>query len=283
MIYNEYYCGVISIVGKSNVGKSTLLNKLIGHKVSIMSKKSNTTNHNVIGINTYENYQSIYIDTPGFQKNIFNNYVIANNIYINRKSIDLIICVVDILSYNLYDEEIFNNLKYLNNKVILVINKIDNIRNKKILLPYMQFINQKMKFLHIIPVSAKKSIGIDNLNKIVFSYLPSKNHLFPYNYITDQSQDLLASEIIREKILCFLNKEIPYNITIKIEKFFISKNNIYYIHAIIYVINNNHKKIIIGKNGIKIKQISLLSRMDMETIFSATVCLTVWVKITKIL
>ncbi|CUR53802.1 GTPase Era [Serratia symbiotica] len=275
------YCGFIAIIGRSNVGKSTLLNKLIGHKISITSHKKQTTNYNIIGINTENFYQAIYIDTPGFIiKNKYVNSNIINNIINNLiKYVNLIIFVVE-GTYWMFDDKIL--LQKLNNitcPVLLVINKIDHINNKSQLLPHISFLSKKMNFLNIIPISAKKEEGINIIINIVKKCLPQSKHYFSNNFITDQSHIFIASEIIREKFLRFVGGEIPYHIQVNIEKFMLNKFNEYKIDAIILVKRKSQKKIIIGNNGNKLKIIGVTARQDMEKIFCNKVHLKLWIKV----
>lgn len=284
MLEKKNYCGLISILGKPNVGKSTLFNKILGKKISITSCKPQTTIQCIKGVHNNDIYQSIYIDTPGINlktvKNISNiiNNPIINNIY----SIKLIIFVVTGNSWDENDRIILNYLKYRAIPVLLVINKIDIIRDKTTLLPYIKCISSKMNFLDIFIISAKTNKYIDKIINKIQNYLPEEKHFYPNNFITDRSQKFFVTEIVREQCLRLLGGEIPYIINIKIEQFIIN-NNQYYIKIIIFVKNKNHKKIIVGKKGDKIKKISILSRKNIEKIILAKINLMIWIKTKKLL
>ncbi|WP_367680579.1 GTPase Era [Candidatus Fukatsuia anoeciicola] len=275
------HCGFVSIIGRPNVGKSTLLNALLGQKISITSHKPQTTRHCITGIHTEGGYQIIYIDTPGL--NIKEKYAI--NKLMNRaasstiRDVELVIFVVEGTHWIPNDEMILNKLRHAQCPVLLVINKIDNIIDKLKLLPHIQFISQQMSFLDIIPIAAIKKINLITIANIIRQYIPEAEYCFPENYITDCSQHFLASEIIREKLIRFLGEELPYSITVKIEQFAINIYGHYIIHGLILVERESQKKIVIGNKGAKIKIISVKARQDMEQIFMVKVYLKLWVKI----
>ncbi|MFP3036943.1 MAG: GTPase Era [Arsenophonus sp.] len=277
----KIYCGFVAIVGKTNVGKSTLLNKLLGQKVSITSCKPKTTRQLIMGINTEENYQIIYIDTPGLhiKKNKAINNLIKQTSNSSIDDVELIIFVVDSTHLSIDDNIIMNQLRHLSRPVLLAINKIDNIIDKSNLLPYIDFLSKEMNFLYIIPISAKKNINIDIIIKVVQKHIPEAIHYFPSNYITNCSKHFMASEIIREKLMRFLGDELPYSITVEIEQFMINKLGAYNINGLILVKRNGQKKIVIGKNANKIKKIGIEARIDMEIFFSTKVNLKLWVKV----
>ncbi|WMC20339.1 MAG: GTPase Era [Enterobacteriaceae bacterium PSpyr] len=251
----------VSIIGRTNVGKSTLLNKLIKKKFFITSKKKNTTIENTYSIYKKKNYKIIYIDNPGF---ILYNKKISTYI-INKKkyNIDIIIYIIEGTIINNDDKKIIKILKKIKCYIILIINKIDIIKNKIYLLPYIKFLKKKINFKELIPVSAKFNINIDIINKIIIKQLnikKKKKKFFYYKY----SKKKIILEVIREKIIRFLGQEIPYKINIKIYNIYISNKNKYNIFILILVKNLNQKKIIIGKNGNKIKIIGINSRIEIE-------------------
>lgn len=274
------YCGFISIIGRPNVGKSTLLNALLGQKISITSNKPQTTRHCIIGIHTEGAYQAIYIDTPGLS--IKEKYTI--NRLMNRaasstvRDVELVIFVVEGINWTPDDEIILNKLRHVQCPILLVINKIDNIIDKLKLLPHMRFISQQMFFLDIVPIAATKNINLTKITNIVRQYIPEAEHCFPENYITDRSQRFLASEIIREKLMRFLGEELPYSVIVKIEQFITNIHGYYIIHSLILVERESQKKIVIGNKGTKIKTISIKARQDMEQAFMVKVHLKLWVK-----
>lgn len=279
MIKNKY-CGFITIIGRTNVGKSTLINNLIGKKISITSKKPKTTISPIIGINTKNKYQSIYIDTPGIYKkkgtiiNLINCSLIKS-----IKNIFLLIFVVEINKWKLDDYLINKKIKNFKYPIIVVINKIDTISKYNILLPYIKFISKKINFYKIIPISAKNGTNLNILSNIINKLLPKKNHIYPSNYITDQSTNFIISEIIREKLIRFLGDELPYNVMVKVENLVIDNSGNYNIYAFIFTKRKNQKKIIIGYKGNKIKNIGIKSREEIESIINKKVNLKLWVKV----
>ena len=282
MTKTTQHCGFVAIVGRPNVGKSTLLNQLLGQKVSITSRKAQTTRHRIIGIDTQDNDQIIYIDTPGLhieEKRAINrlmNRAASSSI----GDVELVIFVVEGTHWNDDDEMVANKLKDCKCPVLLVINKIDNVIDKTQLLPHIQEVSQKVNFLDVVPISAEKGDGIDIIKKIVKTHLPEGEHHFPEDYITDRSQRFMASEIIREKLMRFLGDELPYSVTVEIEQFKVDeRNGMYRINGLILVERDGQKKMVIGNKGEKIKKIGIEARKDMQSFFDNKVHLELWVKV----
>lgn len=282
MTKTTQHCGFVAIVGRPNVGKSTLLNQLLGQKVSITSRKAQTTRHRIIGIDTQDNDQIIYIDTPGLhieEKRAINrlmNRAASSSI----GDVELVIFVVEGTHWNDDDEMVANKLKDCKCPVLLVINKIDNVIDKTQLLPHIQEISQKINFLDVVPISAEKGDGVDIIKKIVKTHLPEGEHHFPEDYITDRSQRFMASEIIREKLMRFLGDELPYSVTVEIEQFKVDeRNGMYRINGLILVERDGQKKMVIGNKGEKIKKIGIEARKDMQIFFDNKVHLELWVKV----
>lgn len=272
------YCGYVAILGKTNVGKSTLFNKMIKNKISIVSKKAQTTIKLIKGIYTKDNYQIIFIDTPGCltQTNI-KRYLLS--ILFDKPS--LIILVVT-KKWNDIEDKILKNAQNYQIPILIVINKIDKLKNKSSLLPYINYINIKKKISNIFFVSAKKNYLIDELICKIKNFIPRKIHYFPKNYITDCSQEFLITEIIREQFLNFFNDEIPYKIKIKINQFiFDEKNLIYNINTTVFTQRFSQKKILIGKKGIKIKKITLLLQEKIKKTLKYKINLLIWIKVIK--
>ena len=277
----ETYCGFIAIVGRPNVGKSTLLNKILGQKISIISRKAQTTRHRIVGIKTEGAYQEIYVDTPGLhieEKRALNRLM-------NRAAssaitdVDLVIFVVDGTHWNDDDEMVLNKLRKTKAPVVLAINKIDNIKNKDDLLPFITEITQKFNFADIVPISAEKGNNLDAIEKIVRKSLRPGVHHFPEDYVTDRSQRFMASEIIREKLMRFMGEELPYSVTVEIEQFKVNEHGTYEINGLILVERDGQKKIVIGRKGEKLKKIGTEARLDMERLFDNKVHLELWVKV----
>ncbi|WP_272682249.1 GTPase Era [Providencia sp. PROV120] len=275
------HCGFVAIVGRPNVGKSTLINQLLGQKVSITSRKPQTTRHRIMGIHTEDEYQIIYVDTPGLhieEKRAINrlmNRAASSSI----GDVELVIFVVEGTNWTDDDEMVLNKLKGLRCPVILAINKIDNVTDKTVLLPHIGFVSQKMNFLDVVPISAEKGKGVDTIAKIVKQHIPEAEHHFPEDYITDRSQRFMASEIIREKLMRFLGDELPYSVTVEIEQFKMMERGGYHINGLILVEREGQKKMVIGNKGSKLKTIGTEARIDMEKLFDTKVHLELWVKV----
>ncbi len=281
MSEEKSYCGFIAIVGRPNVGKSTLLNELLGQKISITSRKPQTTRHRIMGIHTEGPYQAIYVDTPGLhieEKRAINrlmNRAASSSI----GDVELVIFVVEGTNWTADDEMVVNKLRGLKSPVVLAINKIDNVTDKSKLLPHMSFLSEQMNFLDIVPISAEKGMNVDTIASIVRKRLPEAIHHFPEDYITDRSQRFMASEIIREKLMRFLGEELPYSVTVEIERFATNDRGGYDIHGLILVEREGQKKMVIGNKGQKIKTIGIEARQDMENMFDTKVHLELWVKV----
>ena len=278
---DKTYCGFIAIVGRPNVGKSTLLNQLLGQKVSITSRKPQTTRHRIMGIHTEGPYQAIYVDTPGLhieEKRAINrlmNRAASSSI----GDVELIIFVVEGTHWTADDEMVLTKLRQLKTPVILAINKVDNVVDKEKLLPHIAFLSQQMNFLDVIPISAEEGMNVDTIAGVVRKHLPESVHHFPEDYITDRSQRFMASEIIREKLMRFLGEELPYSVTVEIERFVVNERGGYDINGLILVEREGQKKMVIGNKGQKIKTVGIEARRDMEQMFEAKVHLELWVKV----
>ncbi|WP_340615661.1 GTPase Era [Xenorhabdus entomophaga] len=281
MSEEKNYCGFVAIVGRPNVGKSTLLNQLLGQKVSITSRKPQTTRHRIMGIHTEGAYQTIYVDTPGLhieEKRAINrlmNRAASSSI----GDVELVIFVVEGTHWTPDDEMVVNKLRHLRCPVLLAINKVDNVTDKTILLPHIGFLSQQMNFIDVVPISAEKGMNVDTVAKIVRDHMPQAEHHFPEDYITDRSQRFMASEIIREKLMRFLGDELPYSVTVEIEQFVANERGGYKIHGLILVERDGQKKMVIGNKGSKIKTIGIEARQDMERLFDVKVHLELWVKV----
>ena len=263
------------------VGKSTLLNKLLGQKISITSRKAQTTRHRIVGIHTEGPYQAIYVDTPGLhmeEKRAINrlmNKAASSSI----GDVELVIFVVEGTRWTQDDEMVLNKLRDARAPVILAVNKVDNVQEKADLLPHLQFLASQMNFLDIVPISAETGTNVDTIASIVRKHLPEAIHHFPEDYITDRSQRFMASEIIREKLMRFLGAELPYSVTVEIERFVSNERGGYDINGLILVEREGQKKMVIGNKGAKIKTIGIEARKDMQEMFEAPVHLELWVKV----
>jgi GTP-binding protein Era len=277
----DSYCGFISIIGKPNVGKSTLLNKLVGEKISITANKPQTTRHKIFGIKTIDNKQAIYIDTPGiFLKNYSQlNKLMNKSAKSALKDVEIIMLVVDGLSWNQQDDIVLREIKKIKKSmpIFLLINKIDLISDHNLLLPEIKKLTEKYNFTEIFPISAHKNIGLQHLEENIFKLLPPAPHYF-LDAITDKNLNFRTAEIIREKLIRNLNKELPYTINVEVVQ--ITKpNNTHKIEAVIWVEKIGQKKIVIGENGNKLKIIGTQARLSLEKLFNNKVFLTLWVQV----
>jgi GTP-binding protein Era len=274
-----FRCGYIAIVGRPNVGKSTLMNALIGAKVSITSRKAQTTRHRITGIQTSPEAQLIYVDTPGFQTRHSN----ALNRKLNRTvtdtlgASDVILMVVEAGTFGPADQQVIDLLPQ-EVPVILVINKSDRVKDKAALMPFAQQVAARHPFAAIVPVSAKLRFQLANLESEIKVRLPENKPIFDEDDITDRSEKFLAAEIVREKVFRFVGDELPYTSTVLIEKFE-QEGDLRRIFAAILVERATHKAMLIGQKGARLKEISTQSRLDMEKLFGGPVYLEIWVKV----
>jgi GTP-binding protein Era len=274
------FCGHVAIVGRPNVGKSTLLNHLLGQKLCITSRKPQTTRHTLLGIKTEDNIQIIYVDTPG----IHTNQDKAINRVMNRSAssviadVDVVIFMLDRYEWSDADEYVAKQLNNLSVPILVALNKVDIINDRQELLPHIEFLKDRVGADEFLPVSALRRINIDQLEDKIKRYIPSQPHLFPEDQITDRSERFLAAELVREKITRQLGAELPYQITVEIEEFRVERN-ITHISALILVEREGQKKILIGSNGSRIKKVGEQARADMETLFDSKVMLRTWVKV----
>ncbi len=276
---DDFRCGYIAIVGRPNVGKSTLMNALIGAKVSITSRKAQTTRHRITGIQTRDQTQFIYVDTPGFQTKHANalNRTLNRTVTTTLTSVDVVLYVVEAGVFSDADKAVLDLLpKQI--PCILVINKADHIKDKAILMPFAGQVASQFNFAAIVPVSAKQRFQLDGLEAEVKRYLPVCDPMFGEDEITDKSEKFLAAEIVREKVFRFVGEELPYTSTVLVEKFE-QEGNLRRIFIAILVDRGAHKAMLIGKKGERLKEISTQSRLDMEKLFGGPVYLEVWVKI----
>lgn len=273
-------CGYVAIVGRPNVGKSTLLNHLLGQKISITSRKPQTTRHRVLGIKTEAGHQIIFVDTPGLHKGAEK----AINRYMNRaataamRDVDLVVFVVDRTAWTEEDAMVLEQIRQGGLPCLLVVNKVDLLEDKSCLLPHLEFLAQQANFAAILPVSALRRHNVEELEKEILKFLPVSEHFFPEEQITDRSQRFLAAEIVREKIMRQLGEEIPYAIAVEIEEFAL-EDGVLHISALILVERKGQKKILVGEGGTRLRSIGSDARRDMELLFDNKVMLRLWVKV----
>jgi GTP-binding protein Era len=274
-----FRCGTIAIVGRPNVGKSTLMNALVGQKISITSRKAQTTRHRITGIRTEGQTQYIFIDTPGFQT----QHATALNRSLNRavtstlSGVDVVLFVVEAGRFGPDDEKVLRLLP-TDAVVLLIANKIDRVSDKSELLPFVEEVSQVRAFNEIVPMSAKKPDDIKHLLTTLMPYLPEGEPIYGEDDLTDRSERFLAAEILREKVFRWTGDELPYTSTVLIEKFE-QEGRLRRIFATILVDRDGHKAMVIGQKGAKLKQINTDARLDMEKLFDGPIYLEVFVKV----
>ncbi len=273
-------CGYVAILGRPNVGKSTLLNRILGQKVSITSRKPQTTRHNLLGIFTEADTQVLFVDTPG----LHSDEPRAINRYMNKsarsalRDVDVILFMVDKDKWTDDDDMVLSLVQSSPAAKVVAVNKIDQVSDKQRLLPAIARLNEALGDADVVPVSAEKGENLDTLMQVITANLPESPFYFDEDQVTDRSVRFLAAEIIREKLMRQLGDELPYAVTIQIERFE-NKNGITHIDATIYVEKDGQKRIIIGKNGSRIKRVGIDARKDIEETLQGKVMLNTWVKV----
>lgn len=276
----DFRCGLVALVGRPNVGKSTLLNAILGQKVSITSRKPQTTRHRILGIKTLPHLQAIYVDTPGLHRKARR----AINRVLNRTAtealhdVDVIVMLVEAGKWTDEDDLVLERLREARAPVILAVNKVDRIKDKQQLLPYLQDAAKRHDFHEVVPVSATRGVNVDRLEQLVADLLPPGPPLFPEDQVTDRSLRFMVAEQVREKLFRKLGKELPYGISVEIESFE-EEPRLVRISALIWVEKASHKAIVIGHKGTLLKEIGEQARKDMEALLGKQVFLQLWVKV----
>ena len=275
------HCGVIAIVGRPNVGKSTLLNHLLGQKLSITSRKPQTTRNQVLGVRTDGATQFIFVDTPGLHlgQNKAINQAMNKAASSALSGVDLVLFLCDRNKWTEEDEYVLGLVSQQSSPVALIVNKVDLIQDHATMLPFIEELSSRCAFDAALPVSALRSKGLDELVTYLESRIPEGPHLFPEDQITDRSQRFLAAELVREKIIRQLGDELPYAAAVEIESFSEDERGVLHIHALILVEREGQKKILIGESGGRLKSIGTSARKDMERAFESKVMLKLWVKV----
>ena len=273
-------CGYVAIVGRPNVGKSTLLNHLLGIKLSITSRKPQTTRSRLLGIKTVNNSQIVFVDTPGFHTGFKKaiNKQMNNAVAEALQDVDLVVFMTDRLVLTEEDELLLKKLSDPGVPVFLVINKVDELGERDKLLPFIAMMSERFRFSEVVPVSALKNVNTDELEQSIIKYLPENPWLFPEDQLTDRNLRFLAAEFIREKITRQMGDELPYEVAVEIEEF-MTEGPLTTISALILVEKNTQKQMIIGEKGSRLKLIGTEARKDLERLLDTRVMLNLWVKV----
>ena len=280
MADNQYRCGYVALIGRPNVGKSMLLNRLIGQKISITAHRPQTTRHRIIGVHSRDDAQVIYVDTPGIHEG---RHRVLNR-WMNRAAntaigeMDGVIFLTDAMHWTALDEQIAQRVKQEVKNPLIAINKIDKITDKSVLLPFIAALGQILGDVECIPISARRGINVERLENAVIERLPIGPSIFPVDQVTDRSLRFIAAEIVREKLIRQVGQEVPYQLTVDIESFEES-SHFASIGAVIWVERDGHKAIVIGKQGRVLKKIGRVARIDLEAQLNKKIYLNLWVKV----
>lgn len=274
------HSGFVALVGRSNVGKSTLINRMVGETVSIVTRKPQTTRERILGIKTGDQGQMVLIDTPGIHQKTPHRL----NVRMNQQAraafgqADVIVWIIDTLSWRKDDEQLLKLILQQNKPVIVALNKVDQVKDKAQLLPRIEKLSAESKAKAVVPISALKGQNIKELEKVIYQYLPEGEYLFPADQISDKSEKFMAAEIIREKLMIHLGQELPFSVNVLIDEFKTEKS-LLKIQATIIVNKLGQKAIVIGKNGEMLKKIGTAARIRLEKFFGKKVFLQLWVKV----
>jgi len=281
-ISDDYRCGLVAVIGRPNVGKSTLVNSIMGCKVSIVTAKPQTTRHRILAVHTGEKQQIIFVDTPGLHRNAGK----AMNRMMNRTAAnaladgDLILFVSDATRWTSEDDDVLKRLKSARAPVIALLNKVDKVHPKEKLLDAIALMSARFDFSEIVPISAKKNDNLDHLMNMIPAYLPESPPLYPEDMQTDRSEEFHVAEIIREKLTLMLHQEMPYGLTVQVERLVREEKGIA-INAIIWVERDSQKGIAVGKNGSVLKRVGRSARLDIAKHLGQAIHLELWVKVRK--
>jgi len=275
-----FRCGFVAVVGRPNVGKSTLINTIIGQKISIVAPKPQTTRHRVLGVDSHPDYQAIYIDTPGIHRNAGK----AMNRLMNRTAVnalldaDLVLFVSEAGRWTNEDQDVLERLTRVRAPVIAVLNKIDKVHPRDALLQALAEIATRREFAAVIPISARRRDNLDRLLELIPQFLPESQQLYPEDMFTDRSEQFRAAEVIREKLTLALRQELPYGLTVQIERYARDERGLA-IHAIVWVERDSQKGIVVGKGGSVLKRIGRAARLELKEQLGVPVHLEIWVKV----
>lgn len=280
MTKQAFRCGFVAVVGRPNVGKSTLINAILGHKISIVTPRPQTTRHRILGVVSRRDCQIIFVDTPGLHRKARK----AMNRMMNRTAAsaladaDVVLFVTEANRWTAEDQDVLKRLKSVSNPVIAVLNKIDKVHPKELLLETIAEMSERYDFAEVIPISAKREDNLDRLMEVLPEFLPESEPLFPDDMVTDRSQSFRAAEIIREKLTLNLRQEVPYGVSVQIERYIEDESGIG-IDAVIWVERDSQKGIVVGKDGAVLKKVGRAARLELKAEAGVPVHLELWVKV----
>jgi GTP-binding protein Era len=280
MTKQAFRCGFVAVVGRPNVGKSTLINAILGHKISIVTPRPQTTRHRILGVESRQDCQIIFVDTPGLHRKARK----AMNRMMNRTAAaaladaDVVLFVTEANRWTAEDQDVLKRLKSVSNPVIAVLNKIDKVHPKEQLLETIAGMSERYDFAEVIPISARREDNLDRLIGVLPEFLPESEPLFPDDMVTDRSQSFRAAEIIREKLTLNLRQEVPYGVSVQIERYIEDKSGIG-IDAVIWVERDSQKGIVVGKDGAVLKKVGRAARLELKAEAGVPVHLELWVKV----
>jgi len=280
MSKQAFRCGYVAVIGRPNVGKSTLINAIIGHKISIVTPKPQTTRHRILAVDSRPDRQIVFVDTPGLHRKARK----AMNRMMNRTAInalidaDVVLFMTEANRWTVEDQDVLKRLQSTSQPVVALLNKTDKVHPKEMLLQALAEMSARYDFAEVMPISAKQGGNLDRLMQILPGYLPESEPLFPEDMITDRSKSFRAAEIVREKLTLNLRREVPYGITVQIERYTEDEAGIE-IHALIWVERDSQKGIVVGKDGSVLKKVGRAARVELKAELGVTVHLELWVKV----
>lgn len=280
MTLTPFRCGFVAVIGRPNVGKSTLINTIMGSKISIVTPKPQTTRHRILAVDTHADYQAVYVDTPGLHRkagkamNRMMNRTAANAL----QDAEVVLFVTEANRWTSEDQDVLARLQAIRVPVIAVMNKTDKVHPREMLLQSLAEMSARYAFAEVVPVSARKNENLDKLLPLIPRYLPESAPLYPQEMITDRDATFQAAEIIREKLTLALRQEVPYGLTVQIERYEVENGGVL-MNAVIWIDRESQKGIVVGKGGALLKKVGRASRLELKSKIGMPVHLELWVKV----